>query len=162
MSDNVKLDDSKWRRILKSVLGYHEPHAKVGVLASSGAGDEHGDTGATNVEIAIFQELGTRFIPARSFLWSTFYVHKVAELHAMVATLAKKVLIGELAMKRALQILGAWGANAVKNTITQSDIPPPLADSTIARKGSTKPLVDTGQLVGSISWEYSEGYKGEE
>ena len=40
-----------------------------------------------------------------------------------------------------------------------SYIPPPLAEATINAKGSSQPLVDTGQLYGQISHEVRDGGK---
>jgi hypothetical protein len=153
VTKGVTVDDRVWQKILRAVLEGDNWKVKIGVLASSGGGDSHGGTDATNADIAFFQELGTRDIPARSFIGSTFREHKAGELRAMLTGISKRLVTGAIDIKRGLEILGAWGANAVKNTITQTDIPPPLAAATIAAKGSSKPLVDTSQLLGAISWQ---------
>jgi phage gpG-like protein len=131
---------------------------KVGVLASKGAGDTHNTDGGspmTLVEIAAVHEFGSRDgrIPERSFLRSTFLIRRVNALAAMQTKLAKAIVTDGMDPSKALAILGAWGAAEVKNTFTEIDIPPPLAESTIARKGSSRPLVDTGLLKNSISYE---------
>lgn len=126
--------------------------ARVGVLAAKGGERAHGNGDATLVEIAAFHEFGTIDVPERSFIRRTFTT-RTADLNAVIATIVRGVVAGSLDVKRGIGLLGAWGAAAVKNTITASDIPPPLKPATIAAKGSTKPLVDTGQLLNSITWE---------
>lgn len=153
----VNINDGAWKKIMRAVVESGDWRAKVGVLASSGAGEPHAGGDATNAEIAIFQELGTRDIPARSFIGDTFRINKADELRTMITALSRRVVVGALDIKKAVSVLGAWGANAVKNAITQHDIPPPLAPATVEAKGSSKPLVDTGQLLGSISWQITDG-----
>lgn len=92
-------------------------------------------------------------IPARSFIRSTFYVRRANALTTICGKLAKQVVTDGMDVKRALGILGAWAVGEVRSTFTEIDIPPPLAQSTIDAKGSSKPLIDTGQLKNSITWE---------
>jgi hypothetical protein len=51
----------------------------------------------------------------------------------------------------ALDRLGAKVAALLQNRIS-AGIDPPNSAATIARKGSSKPLVDTGQLKAAITW----------
>ncbi|MDF7681191.1 hypothetical protein PT300_11600 [Enterobacteriaceae bacterium ESL0689] len=48
--------------------------------------------------------------------------------------------------------MGEKLAGEVKRKI-QSGIAPPLDPKTIARKGSSRPLIDTGNLLQSITYE---------
>lgn len=154
MGEKVIRSDKGWRALLKAVAASEKMHARVGILGSD-AVDEHSESGMTNAEIAFVHEYGSRdgVIPERSFIRSTFVTRKAAELRAMLAKCGKAMFQKGLPLKTALGALGAWGAAEVKNTITQTDIPPPLEPATIAAKGSSKPLVDTGQLLGSITWD---------
>jgi hypothetical protein len=43
--------------------------------------------------------------------------------------------------------------NDVRKAIRDLDSPP-NAESTIKAKGSSNPLIDTGQMINSIRWEY--------
>jgi hypothetical protein len=74
--------------------------------------------------------------------------------------ITKAIVLGAVDVRQGIGMLGAWGAAQVKNTITQTDIPPPLAPSTIAAKGSSKPLVDTGQMLNAITWEVIDTREG--
>jgi hypothetical protein len=142
----VKADDSKWRNIVQAVAELAHLQIKVGVLDGAGESDE----GVSLVEIAACNELGTEHIPERSFIRSTFAA-KQDEAARVAKKIASAIIRGTPA-DVALELLGQWGAAAVKRTITSEDIPPPLAQSTIDAKGSSKPLVDTGQLVNSITY----------
>ena len=49
--------------------------------------------------------------------------------------------------------------DGIKGQLQQSIVDltdPPLAPETIARKGSAKPLVDTGHMLNSVDYEVSE------
>ena len=56
-----------------------------------------------------------------------------------------------MTLPRALGLLGARMSADMKMTI-KNRIPPPLQPETIRRKGSDVPLIDTGQLINSITW----------
>lgn len=153
MTKGVVINDKGWRKLLEKVRGLAEAHVKVGIVGSH-AHETQGDLSL--IEIATFNEFGTATIPERSFIRKTF-VTKKAELGAFAGKLAHGLLSDRLDLRRALGLLGEWGASAVKKTITAGNIQPPNAPSTIARKGSSRPLVDTGQLVNAISYEVVEG-----
>ncbi len=129
---------------------------RVGVLASKGGNESRG--GITMVELAAIHEFGSpdNNIPARSFIRATFLVRRVNALATMQTKLAEKIVLGGMPARRALGILGAWAASEVKKTFTEIDIPPPLRQATIDAKGSSKPLIDTGRLLGAVTWEVVE------
>lgn len=153
MSDKVKLDDRVWKELRAQVSEASKMHVRVGVFQDSGFADD-GET--TIAEIAAIHEYGApgANIPERSFIRRTFNEQKNS-LEQMMLRLARLVLSEKADVPQALNQLGAWGAAAVKNTIRKR-IPPPLKQATIDRKGSSTPLVDTGQLLDSITWEVIE------
>ncbi len=53
---------------------------------------------------------------------------------------------------RVLELTGAAIAGQLRQSIVDL-VDPPLAASTIARKGSSKPLVDTGHMLASVEYE---------
>lgn len=57
--------------------------------------------------------------------------------------------------KRVLELTGAAIAGQLRQSIVDL-VEPPLAPSTIARKKSSKPLVDTGHMLNSVSYEVEE------
>jgi hypothetical protein len=128
--------------------------------------------GISAVELAAIHEFGSprAGVPQRSFIRRTFeqnreeVAKKIAELASQFVFSRTRSTLRSLAFwkrqkprpsaARALGRLGAWGATLVKKTITTgAGVPPPNAPATIERKGSRRPLVDTGRLLGAITWE---------
>lgn len=108
------------------------------------------------IEIAAVHEFGALLknkldevigeIPQRSFLRAWFD----ANLERIEATLLRRLDVeGPANWERAVNQWALWIEAELKRNLRRG-IPPPLADETIERKGSTKPLIDTGQLVNSI------------
>lgn len=157
MAGSYKIDDTIWRRIMRFAASRtpeaQESHVKVGVIASQGGSAQHSDSGLSVLEIAAVHEFGAPSvgIPERSFIRRTF-ANKSAEMAKICGQLAAQFLAG-LPLEKALGKLGLWGQNAVKQTITKDGVPPPLKPATIKRKGSSRPLVDTGQLLNSITFK---------
>ena len=151
----VTVKDGVWRALLKRTADLHSVRARVGVLASKGGDVKHEGSDLTLVELAAIHEFGApaAHIPERSFIRSTFYVRRVNALRALCERLTKEVISGHMPARRAVGLLGTWAATECRTTITEIDIPPPLADATVQAKGSSKPLVDTGQLLNAITWE---------
>ena len=146
MTGQVKVNDRVWRGVLKRVSEMKRGTVRVGVMGD--AGDENG---VSLAEIAAFHEFGTSTIPERSFLRATFFGHAAEGLRVMCEKLSKAVVEGKLDEPRALGLLGTWAVAEVKKTIRAS-IAPELAAATIAAKGSSLPLVDTGQLINSVTF----------
>ena len=75
---------------------------------------------------------------------------------AAIANLAKNVvgefITGQITAEAALGALGEEAKNISKVAITEG-ITPALKSATIKRKKSSKPLIDTGQLLNSITYE---------
>lgn len=141
------------------------PHVKVGFLGGnvrSGTRerDEAGrfvkGSGVTNAALGALHELGSADgrIPARPFLHPTVERNR-REYLALFKRLAAAMVRADVDVKTGLDAIGAKAAADVKKTITDG-LSPPNAPSTVAAKGSSKPLVDTGQLVGSITWAVEE------
>ena len=150
----VKDIDKGWKALMASVTKSTGTHTlRVGVFA-----DQPRTEGQlTNPEIATVHEYGSPAanIPERSFIRSTVDKNREA-YNATVRKIAGLILDGK-DTEPALNLFGMRVANDIKRTIQQG-IPPPLQPETVARKGSTKPLVDTGQLLSSITWKV-EGVK---
>lgn len=150
-------DTKEWDRIVRAVAQM-AGNVKVGVIASKGGNAPASSGDISLVELAAIHEFGAPAagIPERSFIRSTM-TEKKSELVAVQTKLVGKIIAGSLTVDQALNVLGTWAAAEVKKSITSKDIPPPLKPKTIAAKGSSKPLVDTGKLLNAISYEVSKG-----
>ena len=110
---------------------------------------------ATMVEIGGYQEFGTATIPARSFIGAWFDENESANL-AFARDLAAKRIGGKLDYRRSLELMGVKAQGGIQKRIARG-IEPPLKAETIKRKGSSKPLIDTGQLRSSITYRVVTG-----
>lgn len=153
MSGSIVVVDHGWDDLMRAMhrAAQDEPHVKVGVVGD-GAGQSHADSGLTNAELAAVHEFGTidGHIPERSFLRSTID-ENAEKYHDFAKALHLKVIEGKITTTDALGLFGARVVADVKRKL-QAGIDPPLADSTVDRKGSSKPLIDTGALINSITW----------
>ena len=128
---------------------------KVGVLAGKGGSRKHTDSNFSLIEIAAVHEFGApkANIPERSFIRRTFLM-KRGETNKHLERLVNAIVKKDLPIATAFGALGTWAAAEVKKTMTVGPhIPPPLKPRTVAAKGSSRPLIDTGQLANSINWE---------
>jgi phage gpG-like protein len=155
MEGSVKFNDRVWRKLLARVNNLGDQHVRVGVFGDGQSRDD----GASNVEIAAIHEYGSQAagIPERSFIRATLRAKDASgELASICKRLARGVVRDQMDHRKALEILGAQATTWIKGAITEGDgISPPLHPATVARKGSSRPLVDTGQLINSITWKVS-------
>lgn len=154
--------DKGWRRLqaLAKSLAADDVHVRVGVLDDGRAGSEDRD-GITTGQLAVAMEFGTAHIPARSWVGLTFDKAR-GEVQSDMQRLLGHIVDGKLTVDKALNVLGAKYSAAVKNTVTQGEqIQPPNAPSTLARKlaktregaaNGVRTLIDTGRMVGAVTW----------
>ena len=156
MAKGVRVDISQMKALSEALGDNFE--IRVGILGSN-ATRKNGKGGVTNAEIGFIQEFGSmkKKIPARSFLWMPLSLYLVdylkkkkgfGEKEVKKATkdgtllgLAKKIgIVAEEVIQEAFRTrgFGNWKANK---------------PSTIKRKGSDSPLIDTGELRRSITSE---------
>jgi hypothetical protein len=149
---DVQINDKVWRKLVAKIgKEMATKGVRVGVLAEKG-GNEDRD-GITMIELAAIHEFGSPAagIPQRSFIKSAF--EDATAIHAqkiMMGKSIKAVIEDRLTPDQALDLLGLWGVSRIKKGIKKG-IEPANADSTVAKKGSSKPLVDTGRLLNAIA-----------
>ncbi len=150
--------DRGWQKFKAQMAKVKGPHVKVGVTAAVGseAKEERGEGDTkrrgpvTVVQVAWWNEFGTKTIPARSFIRSTHDENR-RRLMLMKRSLARKIAKG-MAPRRALTVLGEFMKAKQIQKIDRLRTPP-NAPGTIRRKRSSNPLVDFGQLKQSIQYE---------
>lgn len=107
--------------------------AQLGAVHEFGGGIQHGRSGAKTITV-----------PERSFLRRTHDEH--GRRYAEILDKAySRILAGKARVLPALTALGERVASDIRKTITAVR-EPPNAPSTIARKGSSNPLIDTGAM----------------
>jgi hypothetical protein len=137
---------------------------KVGVTEDVGSQTVEG--GATLAQIAEWNEFGVLgppvsqhgngkwFIPPRSFVRG-FADDKREITVKTMEKLGGLVTGGKLDAETAIRRLGEYGQSGVKSYIRNGDFTP-NADSTKARKNSSRPLIDNGTLRNSIRFQVIE------
>lgn len=134
----------------------------VGVPTGAGSYED----GLTIATVAAVNEFGSADgkIPARPFLHPA--IQEGAPMFRRIAELRlPEVIAGKENLLKALHQMGTLGVSLVQEKITDIRTPP-NAPSTIAKKGSSNPLIDTGALRQSIDYliihsdkELTEGLK---
>jgi len=154
MRNKTKFNPKGMNSVLKKLEALKQTQVVVGIPAVA---NKIHEGGVSNAVIAAAHEFGVpdKNIPERSFLRSTFNENK-DKAASFLATRIRNALISKGDMNKPFELLGLKMATEVKGKI-QSGIEPPLLKATIKRKGSSKPLIDTGQLVQSITYEVRNG-----
>ena len=115
----------------------------------------HDDSEETVASIGFKHEFGTEKVPERSFLRSTLHGSR-KDILSLNKKLLKKIVNLSMKVPQALGILGSFVADKVSLKIVAIKSPP-NSPATILAKGSSNPLVDTGQLWDdSITWEVNK------
>ncbi len=127
------------------------PSAVVGVIKGTGAHSGKFGNSATVAEVAWFNEYGTKNIPSRPFLRTTINRHH-KKYTDLIASGLIMYLTGKISRQKVQAKIGFTAQADVKKEITEWETPP-NAELTIALKGSSQPLIDTGQLRNSIQWQ---------
>ena len=145
----ITVVDHGYKVLMESVAGLSEPTSiAVGVLER----DAQTEDGAVTVlDVGTWNEFGTVGIPSRSFIRDWVDGNR-KRAQGILKKLLQRVIAGELTEDAALEQFGAWAKGEIQVRIARG-VPPPNAASTVKRKGSSTPLIDTGILRSSIDYE---------
>ena len=119
---------------------------KVGVHSDAGTNEE----GELISDYAHANEYGLG-VPERSFMRSTER-EKGESWQKLMNKIIDKALVEDIDINQHLGLVGTEVTNDIKEKIS-SNIPPPNSKETIARKKSSKTLIDTGTMRRSITYE---------
>lgn len=120
-----------------------------------------GKAGADLVMRAVWNEFGTRGgasgggwggpIPERPFMRNTVAENRGDYRKMMIAS-GKAIVTGRMGMEQALSLFGQRGADDIKETIA-SGLGPANSPTTVKLKGSSRTLIDTGEMAGSVTYQ---------
>jgi len=168
MKINTKLKDKDlgWKFILKETKKFSKSYTTVGYFTSNGNPttdiatraivNEYGATipvtkkmkGFMAFKFGVFLKKKTIRIPSRPFMKKTFDKNKTLIYKQIYKEYFKITEIKQTA-KKALSRLGEWYSGLIKITILKGGFAP-NSSFTMKTKGSTKPLIDTAELLNSI------------
>ena len=98
-------------------------------------------------------EFGTKDIPERSFMRATIDEHK-ADIISFIRRMIPAALTGKLPEKDMMRKIGRYVKELIEHKIaTASSWATPLAPSTVAKKGHTRPLIETYEMITSIKFK---------
>lgn len=144
-----KSTDKGFDRIMKDLSRIDKAGITVGIHQEVGSYED----GPTVAYVASIQEYGTEDgrIPERPFL-STTFDDNMEQWREYGRDIVKDVIAGRRTLRTGMKRLGSIQMMEVRKTITKMKTPP-NAPSTIARKGSNNPLIDTRKLRNGINYE---------
>lgn len=122
-------------------------------------------SGSANVDKAIYNEFGTRGgrsgggwggpIPERPFMRNAMRQNQIKYVSIMRSLAKNMIEGGGGSIKTILAKLGALAAGDIQGEI-RALTSPPNSPVTIALKGSSKPLIDTGEMLQSVTWKIDD------
>jgi hypothetical protein len=135
--------DKGLKRIMFDIKALNKSHTKIGVQM----GDANKE-GLYLAQIGAWNEWGTPTIPERPHHRLTF-TENLKKAQNLGAKVYKSVQLGTRSPEHALGIIGEWYLNALKHNIVALKNPP-NAPSTIKKKKSSNPLIDTSEYLNSM------------
>lgn len=139
------------KKLFKELKELSEMQVRVGFQRGKKHKGKGKRAGADLVDIALYNELGTDTIPSRPFLAQTVAQQGDAIKKAS-AEWIMQVAEGKLSRMQALKNIGVLVKGAIQHQMAEGEFAP-NTPSTIRKKGSDKPLIDTGQLRQGVSYK---------
>lgn len=145
----VKDKDLGYKDIIRQLKSLKNKTIEAGILNNAGTNSE---TGTLIAEYAHYNEYGTKHIPARPFMSTTFDEQNSNWVKSLDSILEKLINSNNIDIDKSISLVGEQVVNDIKEKIT-SNIPPTLNLVTIKRKKSSKTLIDTGNMRDSINFK---------
>lgn len=160
-----------WAKLQRELKAMRKAYVKAGVLGTASrpaaksksqgkgppakGGHPAAKPAPTNAQLASIHEYGLGTVPARPFIGPPFRKARAKYLARLVKAYKAALKSGKPALvERELGVIGQLMAADIKNYVTQGPgVPPPNSASTVARKGSSRPLVDTGGMVNAVTYQ---------
>jgi phage gpG-like protein len=142
------------KEVMKRAEQLNRIQLVVGIPSDENSRKE--STGITNAELGVIHEFGApeKGIPERSFMRSTAS-EEAENLGRLGNACIAECLKGQKSAHDAFADVGAYLQGKIVEKITDGDFVA-NKEETAKRKKSSKPLIDTGQLRASITYEVRE------
>lgn len=138
------------RRLMKELRELERLEVRIGYQRGTLSGDPDDSSRADLVDIAMWNEFGTVNIPSRPFMRDSVDKHEAAINHMLTAQ--KDALLHGATAREILNTAGLFQQDLIQTEIEQGDFVA-NAKLTIRRKGSDKPLIDTGTMKNSVHYQ---------
>ena len=155
------------KEVMKRAEQLNRIQLVVGIPSDENSREDSGEI--TNAELGVIHEFGVpeRGIPERSFMRSTAS-EESENLGNLTKVVVSECLSGQITPIKAFSEIGVYLKGKIVDKITDGEFQPNTAETT-RRKLATvkdkkkrrapdanKPLIDTGQLMGAITYEVRE------
>lgn len=150
----VTVKRNLWPVIQANLRLARKSYAAVGFPGDAPKSNKaHGDSGMTNVQVAVANEFGSApGVPARPFVKETVKRAAKGKVKDLGNDLLRMVAKGQMSTKIALDRWGKAGADEMQATIVDSKSwAQKNADYTVAKKRSSTPLIDTGAMRQAVT-----------
>lgn len=141
INSTTTVNDAEWKRIKAEVKKFKGAYTAVGFFSGMGS---------LLLTKAYANEYGTsRGIPPRPFMRQTFERVK-NKVQRIIAKELEMIYAGTSTAKTSISRLGEWYTGEVKRTFSTGKFAE-NSQKTIKKKGSSKPLIDSGELRNSVT-----------
>lgn len=157
---SIKDKDRGYRKLRAQLAKADHDQVTVGIFAAEGDQIHEGDPLAdpqTILEVATANEFGIGR-PERSFI-RAWVDQSESQIRKKIKELLGWIVKGKISEAQAMNYLGLWAQGEIQKRIA-AGIDPPNAPRTVALKGSSTPLINTGQLRSSITYQIGGGDGG--
>ena len=142
--------NDKFKKMEKTIEELSKLEVFIGYNASSGNYED----GVTVLEIAVFNAFGTEHIPSRPFIQNVDLGRR-NEINNFIKAQVKAGLDAGSDARKIMNTIGVYVKGIIQDEIVTGNWVP-NAPSTIKRKGSNKPLIDTGRMRQSVIYVVRE------
>lgn len=142
ITDRTTSDGKKFEKMLKEL-------AELEVRIGFQHGDATEEDGTDICDVAAWNELGTINMPSRPFLRKSVDENE-GKINAFVQSTKADLLKG-VSADQVLKEIGIFQKALIQEKITEGSYAPNAA-STITRKGSSRPLIDSGRMRQSVNY----------
>lgn len=143
------------QRFFRELAELKELEVRVGFQR----GDAQEEDGTDMCDVAAYNELGTDHIPARPFIRQSVDDNE-SKIKSFLKGEVKDFAQGKSA-EQILKEIGIFQKDLMQDKITSGSFAP-NAESTIKKKGSSKPLVDTGRMRQSVNYVIQKKGSGDD
>ena len=143
------------QRFFRELAELKELEVRVGFQR----GKSQEEDGTDMCDVAAFNELGTDHIPARPFIRQSVDDNE-SKINSFLKEEVKDFAQGKSA-EQILKEIGIFQKDLMQDKITSGSFAP-NAESTIKKKGSSKPLVDIGRMRQSVNYVIQKKGSGDD
>lgn len=151
VTDRMTADGRNFQKMLKD-LGALE--VRVGFQHGKATEEDGTDV----CDVAAWNELGTVNMPSRPFLRKSVDENE-GKINSFLQS-KKDDLVSGVSAEQVLKEIGLFQKDLIQEKITNGSFAP-NAESTVKKKGSSKPLIDTGRMRQSVNYEIKKKGSGD-